>query len=164
MSTAKIGTFDDLLAATEERLRPILHALRQTIRDIHPEACEVVRLGDRAANYGVGPRKMLDGYAYLMPQRAWVNLGFYQGVACPTPSACSTAPARRCATSRSAASTTRAARRCAPSSPPPSPSAGPPSVGDLLRCRQGYVNAAKSAVMIAVIVPTTTAAWMNNAR
>ena len=85
MSTAKIGTFDDLLAATEERLRPILHALRQTIRDIHPEACEVVRLGDRAANYGVGPRKMLDGYAYLMPQRAWVNLGFYQGVALPDP-------------------------------------------------------------------------------
>ena len=85
MSTAKIGTFDDLLAATEERLRPILHALRQTIRDIHPEACEVVRLGDGAANYGVGPRKMLDGYAYLMPQRAWVNLGFYQGVALPDP-------------------------------------------------------------------------------
>ena len=85
MSTAKIGTFDDLLAATEERLRPILHALRQTIRDIHPEACEVVRLGDGAANYGVGPRKMLDGYAYLMPQRAWVNLGFYQGVGLPDP-------------------------------------------------------------------------------
>ena len=85
MPTAKIGTFDDLLAATEERLRPILHALRQTIRDIHPEACEVVRLGDRAANYGVGPRKMLDGYAYLMPQRAWVHLGFYQGVGLPDP-------------------------------------------------------------------------------
>ena len=85
MPTAKIGAFDDLLAATDERLRPILHALRQTIRDIHPEACEVVRLGDGAANYGVGPRKMLDGYAYLMPQRAWVNLGFYQGVGLPDP-------------------------------------------------------------------------------
>ena len=85
MPTAKIGTFDDLLHATDERLRPILHALRQTIRDVHPEACEVVRLGDGAANYGVGPRKMLDGYAYVMPQRAWVNLGFYQGVALPDP-------------------------------------------------------------------------------
>ena len=28
---------------------------------------------------------MLDGYAYLMPQRAWVNLGFYQGVGLPDP-------------------------------------------------------------------------------
>ena len=85
MPSAKIGTFDDLLDATDEGLRPILHALRQTIRDVHPETCEVVRLGDGAANYGVGPRKMLDGYAYLMPQRAWVNLGFYQGVALPDP-------------------------------------------------------------------------------
>ena len=85
MPSATIGTFDDLLDTTDEALRPILHALRQTIRDVHPEACEVVRLGDGAANYGVGPRKMLDGYAYLMPQRAWVNLGFYQGVALPDP-------------------------------------------------------------------------------
>ena len=29
--------------------------------------------------YGVGPRKMLDGYAYIMPHKRWVNLGFYQG-------------------------------------------------------------------------------------
>ena len=43
-------------------------------------ACEVVRLGDRAATYGVGPRKMLDGYAYILPYKGWVNLGFYQGV------------------------------------------------------------------------------------
>ena len=85
MSAANIGTFDDLLDAADEGLRPILHALRRTIRDVHPETCEVVRLGDRAATYGVGPRKMRDGYAYLMPQRAWVNLGFYQGVALPDP-------------------------------------------------------------------------------
>ena len=40
----------------------------------------MVRLGDRAATYGVGPRKMLDGYAYILPHKRWVNLGFYQGV------------------------------------------------------------------------------------
>ena len=85
MPAPKIGVFDDLLHATGEPLRPVLTALRGVVRDVHPETCEVVRLGDRAANYGVGPRKMLDGYAYLMPQRAWVNLGFYQGVALPDP-------------------------------------------------------------------------------
>ena len=85
MPTANIGTFDDLLHATAEPLRPVLTALRDAIRDVHPETCEVVRLGDGAATYGVGPRKMLDGYAYLTPQRAWVNLGFYQGVALPDP-------------------------------------------------------------------------------
>ena len=80
MSKAQIGTFDDLLQMTEETLRPIVTALREVIVAVDPNTCEVVRLGDRAATYGVGPRKMLDGYAYILPYKKWVNLGFYQGV------------------------------------------------------------------------------------
>ena len=80
MSKAQIGTFDDLLQMTEETLRPIVMALREVIVAVDPNTCEVVRLGDRAATYGVGPRKMLDGYAYIFPYKRWVNLGFYQGV------------------------------------------------------------------------------------
>ena len=80
MTNAKIGTFADLLEITEETLRPIVTALRDVIVDVDPDTCEVVRLGDRAATYGVGPRKMLDGYAYILPYKRWVNLGFYQGV------------------------------------------------------------------------------------
>jgi len=79
MSDAKIGTFDDLLEITEEPLRPIVTVLREVVFEVDSETCEVVRLGDRAATYGVGPRKMLDGYAYIMPHKRWVNLGFYQG-------------------------------------------------------------------------------------
>ena len=80
MSKAQFGTFDDLLEITEESLRPIVTALREVIVSVDPNTCEVVRLGDRAATYGVGPRKMLDGYAYIFPYKRWVNLGFYQGV------------------------------------------------------------------------------------
>lgn len=80
MSKAKIGTFDDLLAITEEPLRAVAAALREVVLEIDPHMCEVVRLGDRAATYGVGPRKMIDGYAYILPHKSWVNLGFYQGV------------------------------------------------------------------------------------
>ena len=80
MSKAQIGTFEDLLEITEESLRPIVTALREVIFEVDPNTCEVVRLGDRAATYGVGPRKMLDGYAYILPHKRWVNLGFYQGV------------------------------------------------------------------------------------
>ena len=79
MSKAQLGTFDDLLRITAEPLRPIAAALRKAIVEIDPNACEVVRLGDRAATYGVGPRKMIDGYAYILPYKEWVNLGFYQG-------------------------------------------------------------------------------------
>ena len=79
MSKAQIGTFKDLLEMTEEGLRPIVTALREVILEVDSDSCEVVRLGDRAATYGVGSRKMLDGYAYTLPYKRWVNLGFYQG-------------------------------------------------------------------------------------
>ena len=85
MSQAKLGSFEELLQMSEEPLRPVMKALRATVFAVDPDACEVVRLGDRAATYGVGPRKMLDGYAYLLPHKRWVNLGFYQGAALPDP-------------------------------------------------------------------------------
>ena len=80
MTKAKFGTFDDLLQISEEALRPVANALRETMFEVDQNTCEVVRLGDRAATYGVGPRKMIDDYAYILPYRKWVNLGFYQGV------------------------------------------------------------------------------------
>ena len=55
------------------------------VLDVHPDAVEVVRLGDRAATYGVGPKKMSEGHTYVMPQSSWVNLGFYHGAALPDP-------------------------------------------------------------------------------
>lgn len=79
MSNTKIGTFEDLMELAEEAVRPIARALRETVLKVDSSACEVVRLGDRAATYGVGPRKMIDGYVYILPYRNWVNLGFYQG-------------------------------------------------------------------------------------
>lgn len=85
MSEARLGSFEELLQMTEEPLRPVMAALRATVLAVDPDACEVVRLGDRAATYGVGPRKMLDGYAYLLPHKRWVNLGFYAGAELPDP-------------------------------------------------------------------------------
>lgn len=79
MAETKFGSFTDLLEITEEKLRPIVSALRNLIMEIDPVACEVVRLGDRAATYGIGPKKMKEGYAYILPHKSWVNLGFYQG-------------------------------------------------------------------------------------
>ena len=85
MTAARIGAFEDLLAMTPEPLRPVAFALREAVLRLHPEVTEVVRLGDRAATYGVGLRKMLDGYAYVMPHAGWVNLGFYRGASLPDP-------------------------------------------------------------------------------
>lgn len=79
MSKTKFGTFEDLIQMTEESHKPTLIRLREIILSIHPEACEVVRLGDRAATYGLGPKKMSEGYVYILPHASWVNLGFYKG-------------------------------------------------------------------------------------
>ena len=80
MPKTRFGTFDELLAITEEPLHPIAKAVREAVFEVDPNANEVVRLGDRAATYGVGPRKMIDGYAYIQPAKSWINLGFYQAV------------------------------------------------------------------------------------
>ena len=73
------STFAELMKGVDPKLVTIARALRKVILELDADAVETVRLGDNAATYGVGPRKMLDGYAYVMPLREYVNLGFYQG-------------------------------------------------------------------------------------
>lgn len=80
MPTPPPGSFAELLALTPTELQPVAERLRSLILAIDPDACEVVRLGERSATYGVGPKKMSEGYVYILPHRKWVNLGFYQGV------------------------------------------------------------------------------------
>ena len=79
MSEAILGEFDDLVNMTDRPLRPVIRRLREIIVEIDSDACEVVRLGDRAATYGLGPKKMSQGYVYILPHKSWVNLGFYKG-------------------------------------------------------------------------------------
>jgi len=56
LTMTRLGTIDELLATAPPLLRPPLASLRQLILDIHPGAVEVVRLGERAATYGIGPK------------------------------------------------------------------------------------------------------------
>ena len=79
------ATFEQLLARSNPEVQEIARRLRALILDVHPAAVEVVRLGDNAASYGLGPKKMSEAYAYIMPQAAYVNLGFYYGATLPDP-------------------------------------------------------------------------------
>jgi hypothetical protein len=74
-----LGTVDDVLAAAPEELRPLCLALRALIAELHPGATEVPRKGERTVAYGFGEKKMSEAYAYIMPQKAYVNLGFFHG-------------------------------------------------------------------------------------
>lgn len=85
MADTKFGSFEDLLDMMEPDLRPIGTKLKEIVSDLDPNAVEVVRLGDRAATYGVGPKKMSEGYVYILPHAKWINLGFYKGADLPDP-------------------------------------------------------------------------------
>ena len=79
------STFEELVDGVDPQLVEIARRLRAMILKVDPKAVETVRLGDHAATYGVGPKKMTEGYAYIMPLRGYVNLGFYQGARLPDP-------------------------------------------------------------------------------
>lgn len=85
MADTKFGTFEELMQATEPPMQPICERLREVVFELDPDAVEVVRLGDRAATYGLGPQKMKEGYAYILPYAGWVNLGFFKGADLPDP-------------------------------------------------------------------------------
>lgn len=87
MADTKFGSFDDLMAITEEPMRPIAQALRALVFDVDPGTTEVVRMGDRAGTYGVGPKKMSEGYVYVLPYKKHVNFGFYKGALLEDPAA-----------------------------------------------------------------------------
>jgi hypothetical protein len=71
MSNAARGTFEELLNGTAPELADIARRLREAIFAVDPAAVETVRLGDNAATYGVGPKKMTEGYASgAVPARA----------------------------------------------------------------------------------------------
>ena len=87
MPETKFGSFEDLLEITAPELRGVAAALKALVLDVEPSAVEVVRLGDRAATYGVGLKKMSEGYVYILPHAKWINFGFYRGADLEDPGA-----------------------------------------------------------------------------
>lgn len=84
-SDHRLGTFEDVIAGSDDHVRAIAIALRELIDELDPDIVEVPRPGDRAASYGLGPKKMSESYTYIMPLNGYVNLGFYHGVALADP-------------------------------------------------------------------------------
>lgn len=87
MAEDKFGTFEDIVDMTPEALRPVTRRLRDLLLEVDADACVIVRLGDRAATFGIGPKKMSEGYCYIIPHAHWVNLGFYKGADISDPKA-----------------------------------------------------------------------------
>jgi Domain of unknown function (DU1801) len=84
---ARLGVFEDVVANVPAETRAIMEFFRNLIAELHEDAIEVARPGERSVGYGVGPKKMSETYAYIMPHGEYVNLGFYQGAILSDPNA-----------------------------------------------------------------------------
>jgi hypothetical protein len=81
----RLGTFDTIVQDRPQEIIALARRLRLLIAQVHPDVVEVPRAGEGVAAYGWGERKMTESYAYLAPQREWVNLGFYHGAVLDDP-------------------------------------------------------------------------------
>ena len=80
-----MSEWDSIFGGASPKVRAVAEALRDLILSLHPAAVVVYRVGDRGVSYGWGPKKMSEAYAYLMPQKSYLNLGFYQGAVLSDP-------------------------------------------------------------------------------
>lgn len=81
----QLGSFEAILKPHPKQIQEIARALRALIETLHSDAVETPRNGERCTTYGVGPRKMTEAYAHIMPLKSSVNLGFYHGTALRDP-------------------------------------------------------------------------------
>ncbi len=71
--------FQDALSAITPEIQELAAAVRALVFDVYPRAVEVVWPTQRSIGWGIGPKKFTEQFAYLMPYKAHVTLGFYHG-------------------------------------------------------------------------------------
>ena len=71
--------FSELIAASDPSVQMLARAVRDLVYDVLPETVEVVWLRQRSVGWGAGPKKFSEQFAYLMPFKRHVTLGFYHG-------------------------------------------------------------------------------------
>jgi hypothetical protein len=82
---AATGSWEDVFADAAPGVAETARTVRSLVRTRHPDVVEIARPGERAVSFGFGERKMTEAYAYVMPQRAHLNLGFFRGTSLPDP-------------------------------------------------------------------------------
>ncbi len=81
----RLGSYDEVAGQAAEGLRPVLAALRALAHEVHPDGVETASRKERSVSWGFEGGKMNSWYAYAMPHKAHVNLGFFHGVDLPDP-------------------------------------------------------------------------------
>ncbi|MDQ4037969.1 MAG: DUF1801 domain-containing protein [Actinomycetota bacterium] len=77
--------FRAVMSASPEEIQQLASAVRAVIYDVYPAAVEVVWRKQRSVGWGIGPKKFTEQFAYLMPFKGHVTVGFYHGADLPDP-------------------------------------------------------------------------------
>ncbi len=71
--------FEGVIAGSSEQVQAVARAVRELVYDVLPGTVEVVWKKQGSVGWGTGPKKFTEQFAYLMPYKNHVTLGFYRG-------------------------------------------------------------------------------------
>ena len=77
--------FERIIATSTSEVATLARAVRELVFDVLPQTVEVVWPRQGSVGWGTGPRKFTEQFAYLMPFKGHVTLGFYHGGDLPDP-------------------------------------------------------------------------------
>lgn len=77
--------FAELIADSPDHIQALARAVRALVYDVLPQTVEVVWPRQGSVGWGTGPKKFTEQFAYLMPFKRHVTLGFYRGGELPDP-------------------------------------------------------------------------------
>jgi hypothetical protein len=76
---ANDAAFSGVIRRSSDEVQELARAVRDLVYDVLPQAVEVVWPKQGSVGWGTGPRKFTEQFAYLMPFKRHVTLGFYRG-------------------------------------------------------------------------------------
>ncbi len=79
------AAFTDVISGAPAEIQELARSVRHLVFDVLPQTVEVVWPRQRSVGWGTGPKKFTEQFAYLMPFKHHVTLGFYRGGDLPDP-------------------------------------------------------------------------------
>jgi hypothetical protein len=79
------AAFAELVVGSTPAVQELARAVRDLIYDVLPQTVEVVWPRQGSVGWGTGTKKFTEQFAYLMPFKRHVTLGFYHGGELPDP-------------------------------------------------------------------------------
>jgi Domain of unknown function (DU1801) len=75
----ELGIYEQVFDHAAYSVQQFANAISDFILEYDKDVHIVIRAGEKTVAYGVGPKKMSDAYCYIMPQKDYLNLGFFHG-------------------------------------------------------------------------------------